>query len=322
MSLLTRHEAFRAASAPELLTVVEGSLKARVMAAPAPQVPLLALAGAYDGPSGQLWYCSYGAPIAIAFPEGSEDFVRVQVRQDGTGVTAVGNDNFEVSAAQACVSGGAVKILFPPGFTQLVWRPDRRYLTARLAAIAGRPIAGPLQFESAFDLRSAPGRAFATLLRGYAEVLDAHPAEALRLVVPDLESALSALLLAGARHRHGHLLDQPAPAIAPREVRRAEAYIAANLDKPLRIEALATVAGASTRSLFRTFKEVRGYTPLQFIKQRRLERARDLLLEGAPGAQVTEVALACGYGDLSRFSRDYARAFGEPPSATRRRRRT
>jgi transcriptional regulator GlxA family with amidase domain len=114
-------------------------------------------------------------------------------------------------------------------------------------------------------------------------------------------------------------MQRDARGAAPWQVRRAESYIEANWDQPVSIERLAAVTGVSTRSLFRTFKQSRGYTPQEFARSVRLSRARDMLLES--GASVTEVAFACGFGDLSRFSRDYAKSFGERPSAVISRRR-
>jgi transcriptional regulator GlxA family with amidase domain len=40
-----------------------------------------------------------------------------------------------------------------------------------------------------------------------------------------------------------------------------------------------------------------------------------MLQEPEDRTSVTEVAFACGFGDLGRFSKDYAQAFGERPSA-------
>jgi len=61
-------------------------------------------------------------------------------------------------------------------------------------------------------------------------------------------------------------------------------------------------------------------TPAALIWQRRLHRARELLSRDAE-ATVTGIAHRCGFKDSAHFSRAYARAFGEPPSATRPARR-
>lgn len=49
----------------------------------------------------------------------------------------------------------------------------------------------------------------------------------------------------------------------------------------------------------------------QYVQAQRLERAKTLL--ASPGMNVTEVALICGFGSVSYFSRSYRRRFGRSP---------
>ena len=102
---------------------------------------------------------------------------------------------------------------------------------------------------------------------------------------------------------------------------RAERYIEAHWDEPITIEDMVSATGASARSIFRAFKKSRGYSPFQFVKELRLQQARRMLDSDASDLTVTEVAVTCGFENLSRFSKDFSRAFGEPPSAVRNRRR-
>jgi len=52
-------------------------------------------------------------------------------------------------------------------------------------------------------------------------------------------------------------------------------------------------------------------SPLQFIKQLRLQEARRLLMSQAVDA--SEAAYQVGYESPSQFSREYSRMFGCPP---------
>ena len=115
------------------------------------------------------------------------------------------------------------------------------------------------------------------------------------------------------------VLRRPARSAASWQVRRVEAYIEANWDQPLTIEALALVTGVSARTLFHSFRKSRGYSPMDFAKRIRLGHARRMLEEGDASTAVTTVAYTCGFGNLGHFSGYYRRAFGELPSATLRR---
>jgi AraC-like DNA-binding protein len=72
----------------------------------------------------------------------------------------------------------------------------------------------------------------------------------------------------------------------------------------------------SVPSFHRHFRALTTMSPLQFQKQIRLNEAHTRLL--AYGPDVSSVAHAVGYASPSQFSREYRRAFGAPPSATRR----
>jgi transcriptional regulator GlxA family with amidase domain len=99
-------------------------------------------------------------------------------------------------------------------------------------------------------------------------------------------------------------------------VRRAEDYIEAHWDQPITVEALALVTNSSARSVFHTFKQSRGYSPMAFVKQVRMRHARRMLAHPLPATSVTDVAFACGFSNLGHFAEDYCTQFGERPLQT------
>ena len=101
-------------------------------------------------------------------------------------------------------------------------------------------------------------------------------------------------------------------------VRRAEALILTQPERPFTVSSLARAVGLSTRSLSRGFQSLRGYGPMAAVRRARLERVRLDLLTAAPHQSVTNVAMRWGFYHLGRFSGLYAAHFGELPSATRR----
>jgi AraC-like DNA-binding protein len=95
-------------------------------------------------------------------------------------------------------------------------------------------------------------------------------------------------------------------------VTRAIAWIRAHYAEPMRLEALANLAGMSLSTFHRHFRTVTTMSPLQFHKQVRLQEARARLLNSGDGA--AETGFAVGYDSPSQFSREYARLFGLPPA--------
>lgn len=94
-------------------------------------------------------------------------------------------------------------------------------------------------------------------------------------------------------------------------IARAVAMIRCNFRTPLRIEQLADAAGMSMSAFHDHFRTATSLSPLQFQKQLRLIEARRAML--ADGATIAMAAGAVGYESVQQFTREYGRAFGQPP---------
>jgi AraC family transcriptional regulator len=111
-------------------------------------------------------------------------------------------------------------------------------------------------------------------------------------------------------------------AVAPgaRDERRIGAalrHIETRLDEQLSIAELAKVAAMSPYHFLRTFRTLVGVTPHQFILHARMKRAAVFLRRTSDNVSV--IAFAAGFGDLSTFNRRFQRIFGLSPSAYRAR---
>jgi transcriptional regulator GlxA family with amidase domain len=93
-------------------------------------------------------------------------------------------------------------------------------------------------------------------------------------------------------------------------------WIVDHLDEPLTVEAMASHAIVSSRTFARRFRAVTGTTPLQWLLQQRVARARQLL--ETTGLSVDRVATACGLGTASNLRVHFQRAVGTTPTAYRR----
>jgi AraC-like DNA-binding protein len=95
------------------------------------------------------------------------------------------------------------------------------------------------------------------------------------------------------------------------QIGRAMRWMCDHFGEPVRIEELARLSGMSVTSFHRHFRAVALMSPLQYLKQIRLQAARARLLAGAD--DVATVGHAVGYDSASQFSREYKRAYGSPP---------
>lgn len=95
-------------------------------------------------------------------------------------------------------------------------------------------------------------------------------------------------------------------------LRRARDLADRDYAAPLDLERLATAAGLSKYHFLRLFKATYGLTPGEYVSQRRIERAQDLLR--ATNLTVTEVCTAVGFSSLGSFSTRFRALVGESPS--------
>lgn len=104
------------------------------------------------------------------------------------------------------------------------------------------------------------------------------------------------------------------------KLRRVVEFVEANLANDIRLGDLAGIAGLSTFHFARVFKQATGVTPYHFVRDRRIERARMLLLDD--NFDLSHVALACGFASQSHFTAAFSKAVGTAPGRYRRRNRS
>ncbi|WP_064747465.1 helix-turn-helix transcriptional regulator [Lysobacter antibioticus] len=152
-------------------------------------------------------------------------------------------------------------------------------LAARLAGLSG---AGD---ELAAMLREALGQALGLhLLREYAAGAAAHAA--------------------------------PPPQLAPIQRRRIEDYIRAHLehpasDRPIRLAALAQIAGLSVHRLLIAFRAAFGASPIQYVLGERLRRVCLRLRES--DQDIATIAVEAGFASHSHLSVAFKKRYGVSP---------
>jgi AraC-like DNA-binding protein len=261
-------------------------------------------------------FCAYGADVEIEFPEAPS--FRQQICLSGGGETVVQRKGAQLSEVATCVIRPGAKVItrFGAGYSQLVLRVDPAALRRKLEAFLGTDLPHPIEFRPTQRFDSPQLRLLRRSALFFVNEIETFESEACELARNEFQQALMAAFLAGNAHNYSYLLEAPPPGLTPRQVWLAESFIEANWDTPLTVEALSQAVGVGARSLFKSFKRFRGYSPMAFAKDVRLRHARELLSDAEPGATVTAVAYRCGYQNHGYFAREYRERFGESPSTT------
>jgi AraC-like DNA-binding protein len=95
------------------------------------------------------------------------------------------------------------------------------------------------------------------------------------------------------------------------QIARVISTIKRDYHRNWRIEELAQLACMSNSALHAHFKSITNMTPLQYLKQLRLQEARRLLF--SENLDAATVSHRVGYESPSQFNREYQRLFGLPP---------
>ena len=138
------------------------------------------------------------------------------------------------------------------------------------------------------------------------------------LVLGALARLLAATALSAFPHTgHAGPDARDRAAAHPATLRRAIAYVEGHAHEDIGAADIARAAHVSVRAVQLTFRRHLGTTPTAYLRQVRLEHAREELLRSDPGrTTVSTVAARWGFLSASTFAARYRAAFHELPSQT------
>jgi AraC-like DNA-binding protein len=190
----------------------------------------------------------------------------------------------------------------------------RQRLHQELANLLSKSINSLITFQPEVDLTTAFGHSLKEL------ILFAWQATAQNsLFLPQLEQTLLTGLLQYHSHNYSASLQKNEGMVSDRQVHLAQEFMRANLQKPISLGDIASAIGISGRSLQRSFARYCGCSPIQFLKQARLDALHQELSQGMPLLGITDLMIKYQFGHLGRCSYSYQKCFGELPSETVRR---
>lgn len=101
-----------------------------------------------------------------------------------------------------------------------------------------------------------------------------------------------------------------------RRVFYAKDFIESYYSENLSLKQIADVALLSENHLLRTFRQIFGLSPFEYITHLKLAQAKQLILE--TDKSISEIAIQLGYSSISNFSYYFKTIFGQSPIALRK----
>lgn len=133
---------------------------------------------------------------------------------------------------------------------------------------------------------------------------------------PGYQSLVGGLFTQLTVHLSRLYAEPPHPPVAALlEIEPTLDYLRQSFDQDLKLDDLANRAGLSVSTLLRRFRTATGSSPVEFLLNLRLERAREIL--STTDRRITDVAFDSGFRDSNYFTRRFKRHTGLSPRAYR-----
>jgi AraC-like DNA-binding protein len=198
---------------------------------------------------------------------------------------------------------------------------DRHAVEDALADALGRSVTSQIDIQPVMATTTHAVRSWIAMVTLFTQQLFRRGSVLHQPMVgmPFADSLVRGLLMAGD-HSYRATLDGEAIEPPPRAISMAIDVIEAEAHHPLTVSTLAARSYVSVRSLQEGFRAHFGTTPMAYLRDVRLRRARHDLLESDPSIDtVASVASRWGFSNLGRFAAAYAARYGENPAMTLRR---
>ncbi|MBM7368076.1 AraC family transcriptional regulator [Gordonia hydrophobica] len=242
-----------------------------------------------------------------------------------------------IAQGRKCVTQNDRELYYDP-FTYLAISGNRPFRTEIIEASPAKPfLSFGLQIEpdlvrqvssdilleretAAFMREPAPEVA----THGFVSALDHHMMDAILRFLRSLETPTDRRVLAPTylkeivyralqAEQYALLVERAASESASNPVSAVIAYVQEHLAEPLTVSDMAERAFMSPSAFSHLFRDVTGKSPYQFVKELRLNRSRELLIENVHN--VTEISNAVGYRSTSHFINEFRERYGMTPRA-------
>lgn len=205
--------------------------------------------------------------------------------------------------------------------THLAIDPDRLLSTAQSIAGANvRVDSDTLALDQDREIQLQQGAyCFDAIFRAHFSLIDALVAQPIALAmyaVDDMIYRSIAMMLYPALFDSDTGTSKIVLSVERRTIDAVCDYIRAHIDEAISLTRLEQVSGFSRRSLQYAFLRHFACTPMQWLRERRLELARTILTSPDCNTSIAQVALTCGFPISGLFSQYYVARYGERPSAT------
>lgn len=259
----------------------------------------------------------YGTELEVCVDGIGPDKFLLEVPLSGVSVTRSGSRKVVSDKRVGCIlsSNSPFSSEWSPDCQKILITIDRNKVEKQLSCLIGQALWRPLIFD--MEVRFFSGTAHT--LRGLIDIMIAEAG--MLSSQPErsslhhaLEASFLSALLLNQPHNYSDALRNPQrSAAAPWYIRRTEEFIRQHAGEKVSLTEIADSVGVHPRTLQLGFQKFRGVSPMEYLRDCRLERVNELIEAAGGKGKVGEFARAVGFRDMSKFARAYRNRFGCAP---------
>jgi AraC-like DNA-binding protein len=259
----------------------------------------------------------YRGEFTIAIPA-LDDEITFVIPTAGKIIFTLMGEAIGVPHVGLAVEKAAIRsVRFGDGHGQYGLSVRRALFAERLATLLGKPIIDTVCFQPAVDL-SNPAFDSIKAVVSFATSAELDALMHSSALMPSrLQEMLVDAVLEVWPHNYSAALQRPSPAVAPRHVKLAMAYLQEHPEVLVSGSELAALSNVSLRALQEGFRRFVGTSIVAYQRQVRLERAYKVFGQ-APERSVTQVAQGLGFSNTGRFCQYFHSAYGVSPQDVRK----
>ncbi|MCH7389103.1 AraC-like ligand-binding domain-containing protein [Acinetobacter dispersus] len=279
------------------------------------QEPLNTRLNGFSFGNGALYDLKYSAPVMINI-EDSADFYLFRI-------TLEGQCELKFDRQQIVQSEGIMSVTHPHTRQQIITNQHCRNIILKLAQqdietqlfnMLGCRSQEPLRFNSSLSCG----------LEGIDAIIETlnylcHAYYNIRnwsFISASFSQYLIELILLKIPNNYTERLNAQRQQLVPGYIKKAQQYIQDNLHQAISLATLSQYCEVSIRSLQKGFSQYLQQTPVEYIREQRLERVHSALQQAVEHQTVTDILLDHGIQSFGHFSSLYKKRYGCLPSHT------
>lgn len=199
---------------------------------------------------------------------------------------------------------------------QLTLKVSGALLSECFERLYGHCPSGPIEFFSKPIRMEGEAASLGNMMNTLCTELNKSDSSIMRLPTNlHMECVLAGLLLEDFLHNYSHQIKDCSTLPPPSYIKGAQDYIHAHANENISIQDISEAFNVTTRALQIGFQKYLHVTPIEYLRNIRLDLAHRDLLKGAnDGLTVSQIAFDCGFSSSSKFAEYYRARFGCSPS--------